>query len=127
MMMRESTQCQMLAVVLCCTVVFPGCATLHHGGRQPIHITSSPSGASVVIDSTTHGVTPLTAKLRRGKNHVIMIRKDGYHSYQSELGKRINGWYWANVLFLIGFAIDPLTGAMFELEPSNIHADLQSR
>ena len=127
MVKRKTIQCHLLVGYLCCTIALPGCATLHHGGRQPIRITSSPSGARVEINSVAHGVTPVTAKLRRGKNHVIVVRKEGYQPHESKLNKRISGWYWGNILFLIGFAVDPLTGAMFELEPSNVHADLQSR
>jgi hypothetical protein len=43
------------------------------------------------------------------------------------LTKKFNAWYLGNIIFggLIGIVIDPITGAIYELSPDQVNAQLQ--
>ena len=125
--------CLLVAALL----VFIGCATIiSGGGAQKIPITTNPAGTRVRIIDLVHGQevyssqAPCTAKLRRGFSYMekgkykIVFEKEGYESKEVLVTGRINGWYiGGNLLIggLIGWLIvDPLTGAMWTLEPKDI-------
>src|SRR5712675_2099472 len=55
------------------TALLVSCASIIHGTHQDGGISSSPSGASVTIDSATQGTTPFVAKLTRKDNHIVRI------------------------------------------------------
>jgi hypothetical protein len=121
-------------------LVITGCATIIHGGSQQINITSTPEGAQVTIfDSSNHQIwssdtTPAVAKLRRGEEYFggasyrIEISKPGYQKEIVTVSSSMNGWYLVGNLFvggLIGWLIiDPVTGAMWTLSPSNVSQSL---
>ncbi len=129
---------QFAAVIL----VIPGfasCASIIKGGGQSIAINSQPSGANVeVVDmngaTVGTGATPYKIYLKTGRGYFgsqdykIIINKSGYPSKTIYLSSRLSGWYaFGNLLFggLIGYLIvDPMTGAMWTLEPTNIEASL---
>jgi len=116
-----------------------GCATIvGGGGSERIRLTSNPSGATVrVYDSS--GLLVLETKT---PTSVTLDRGDGYfrkQTYRVEFERngakdsvnieaRLNGWYVGNILIggIIGFLIvDPITGAMWDLSPDRIVADLR--
>ena len=55
-----------------------------------------------------------------------MIKLEGYQNYETKLTKKFNGWYLGNIIFggLIGLIIDPITGAMYDLTPNEINAQM---
>ena len=65
-------------MVFALTLLFAGCASVIHGTDQTVTITSQPSGAQVLIDGQSFGVTPLTVKLKKNKYETIMVKKRGY-------------------------------------------------
>ena len=80
------------------------------------------------------GETPATVTLAKGdgyfhgKDYTITISKTGYADQVVVVESSPNGWYiLGNLLFggLIGwFIVDPLTGAMWNLTPDAIDAEL---
>jgi hypothetical protein len=57
----------------------------------------------------------------------VRVSKDGYESVDIAVAGTVNGWYIGNILFggLIGMLIvDPLTGAMYTLEPNEVTSEL---
>ena len=103
-----------------------GCASIIHGGHQDIHITSTPTKATVRIDGMKRGQTPIMANLRRGQSHLVDLSLDGYEEHQVMLDSRLSGWIWGNIIFgwVPGFIIDSVTGAAKELHPESVHAEL---
>ncbi|MGC3873503.1 hypothetical protein ACPF7Z_09570 [Halomonas sp. GXIMD04776] len=117
-----------------------GCATIVGDKDQTVTINSSPSNADVVItDETSNqifaGQTPTTVQLNKsdgsyfgGKTYTVEISKEGYEERTLMINATPNGWYiGGNILFggLIGWlVVDPLTGAMYNLSPDQISADL---
>lgn len=103
-----------------------GCATVIHGTRQDVGISSTPTGASITIDNLQSGTTPIFAKLRRKENHVVRITLPGYQSMDLTLTSSVSGWVWGNVAIggLIGLAVDAISGGMYKLSPEQLSAAL---
>ena len=103
-----------------------GCATIIHGTRQDVGISSTPTGASVTIDNLQSGTTPVFSKLRRKENHVVRISLPGYQPIDLTLTSSVSGWVWGNVAIggLIGLAVDAISGGMYKLSPEELSAAL---
>ena len=124
--------------ILFSIISLSGCASIVSGSRKNVAIDSNPSGAHVSItDEKNREVasltTPCVANLKRSRgfyvpaNYVATIEKRGYETQQVEIKPTGNPWSLGNLAFggLIGLLIvDPATGAMFGLTPSEINAEL---
>jgi hypothetical protein len=108
-------------------LILSSCATIVSGTTQKISFNSNPSNASIFIDDFEVGKTPFQTKLERKSEHKVVIKLEGYKPYQTKLEKSFNAWYIGNVIFggLIGLIIDPITGAIYELTPSQVNAQLE--
>jgi hypothetical protein len=104
--------------------LFSGCATIMHGSRQGIFLTCEPRIANVYIDSVFVGNTPMTAVLRRGKNHHLKIALPGYKPFETELTRRLDGWTFGNILGVVGIALDAYNGSMYRLRPKDMYPEL---
>ncbi len=117
-----------LAVLLSGTML-AGCATIINQTTQSIGISSNPTGASVTVDSTPQGQTPVVAHLSRKDNHIVKLKLDGYEPFETTLTRRVSGWVWGNLAFggLIGLAIDAISGGLYKLTPDQIAAELRKK
>lgn len=111
---------------LALTLLFSSCATVMSGSKQNVKFSSTPSAASIFIDEVEVGKTPFEMKLARKSEHEVMIKLDGYQTYQTKLTKKFNGWFIGNILIggIIGIIVDPITGAMYNLSPKEINAQM---
>lgn len=93
------------------------CGTLFVGQDQTILIDSSPSGVSVYQNGTFLGTTPLTAKVERTKNPMMLkAEKEGYNTQAIMLDSTL-GW---GGIFDGVFAVLSLTGSTgFTTDASN--------
>ncbi|MGJ7030902.1 PEGA domain-containing protein [Niabella hirudinis] len=121
--MRKSFFILTITVSVLCT----GCATIISGSRQLVKFNSTPASATVYIDEVEVGKTPYEMKLKRNKEHHVMIKLDGYRTYETNLKKGFNAWYIGNIAIggLVGLIIDPITGAMYKLSPNAINAEME--
>lgn len=108
------------------TLLLSSCATIISGSKQNVKFSSDPSTATIFIDEVEVGKTPFEIKLERKSEHRVMIKLEGYQNYETKLTKKFNGWYLGNIIFggLIGLIIDPITGAMYDLTPNEINAQM---
>ena len=108
------------------TLLLSSCATIISGSKQNVKFSSDPSTATIFIDEVEVGKTPFEIKLERKSEHRVMIKLEGYQNYETKLTKKFNGWYLGNIIFggLIGLIIDPITGAMYNLTPNEINAQM---
>ena len=120
--------------------VTSGCATIVHSGPRSIPISSSPPGAKVSIYDRSNqlvmtNTTPFVAQLPvkygyfRSPTYRLEFELAGRSIASATLDSKVSGWYWGNLLFggLIGMLIvDPLTGAMFNLEPDKIEQPMSA-
>jgi len=117
-----------VGVVVVLAVLAYGCASIMHGTRQDLGVSSSPSGAQITVDGISHGKTPCVCKLTRKDNHVVQIELDGYQPYELSVTRKVSGWVWGNILFggLIGLAVDAIDGALYNLNPDQVMANMTS-
>lgn len=120
--MRKTIISSTLAIAL----LTSSCATIISGSKQNVKFESNPSTATIYIDEVEVGKTPFEIKLTRKSEHSVMIKLDGYQTYETKLTKKFNAWYIGNILFggLIGVIIDPITGAIYNLTPDQINAQM---
>ncbi|MFN7099144.1 MAG: PEGA domain-containing protein [Flavobacterium sp.] len=120
--MKKSFISASLAFVLLCS----SCATIVSGSKQNVKFESNPSQATILIDEVEVGKTPFEIKLSRKSEHEVLIKMDGYKNYQTTLTKKFNAWYLGNILIggLVGLIIDPVTGAIYNLTPKQVNAEM---
>lgn len=120
--MRKTIISSSLAIALLTT----SCATIVSGSKQNVKFSSNPSTATIFIDEVEVGKTPFEIKIARKSEHSVMIKLEGYQTYETKLTKKFNAWYIGNILFggLIGIIIDPITGAMYNLSPDQVNAQM---
>jgi len=120
--MKKTIISSTLALVLLTT----SCATIVSGSKQNVKFTSNPSTATIFIDEIEVGKTPFEIKLARKSEHSVLIKLEGYQTYETKLTKKFNAWYIGNILFggLIGIIIDPITGAIYNLSSDQINAQM---
>ncbi len=103
--------------------VLAGCATIiHRGGKQHVLISSVPTGATATIDGVMKIQTPGEIKLKRGKDHIVVIEKEGYETAQVLIDREFSGWVIGNIVLggLIGLAVDFGTGSAWNLDPDSV-------
>lgn len=103
------------------------CATIMQGSSQEVSISSTPTGAKVLIDGMDQGVTPVAARLRRKDQHTVRIELAGYKPYELKFTRATSGWVWGNIVFggIPGLAVDAITGGLYKLRPEQVEASLQ--
>lgn len=114
---------------LCALLSLTACATIRHGPKQIIGVSSSPTNANVFVDGQLLGSTPFSVNLDTKKSYVIRVELDGYMPFQATIDRRLSGWVWGNIVFggLIGFAIDAATGSIYRLSPEQLSAQLSGQ
>lgn len=111
------------SILLFSVLLLSSCATIISGSRQNVEIASEPSSAKVYINEIEIGNTPVQKNLKRNQDYNLVLKLDGYETYETKLEKKFNAWYIGNIAFggLIGIIIDPITGAMHKLKPEEIN------
>lgn len=91
-------------IALSALVLSTGCATVAHGVRQEVVVTSEPLGAAVFINDVPVGITPVRVSLRRReRNVVVRFEKDGFATGRVTLKRTVSGWVALN-----GIVLNPL-------------------
>jgi len=115
------------------------CASVVRGSKENFNFMSNPSGATVeIFDKNNIAVAKLTtptqialkkgARYFSGQTYTVKVTKEGYKPSSFRIDNNLNiGAYVVGNLFLGGIlgilVIDPLTGAMWNLESSNVTTD----
>jgi hypothetical protein len=104
-----------------------GCATIMHGTRQDVSITSVPSGAAVTINGQDKGKTPVAVELPRKDKHLLKLELPGYLAFEQYLVRKVSGWVWGNLVFggIPGLAVDAITGGLYKVAPEEVTATLK--
>jgi len=108
--------------------VFSSCATIFSGPRQTISIYSTPDGATVMVNDSIYGKTPMHMNMKRKKKerHVKLVL-DGCETFQTDMKRTLNSLVFFNILIggVIGLAVDASTGAMYDVYPDHVNAQLK--
>lgn len=105
-----------LAVV----VIMSGCGAIMHGTQQDVSI-NAPNNAQVKVgDKSAQGSTIM--KLDRGNSYTVAMHKDGKEQVCGQVNKSMSaGVLIADILLApIGIIVDAVTGAWYDLEPTQI-------
>ena len=110
--------------------VLSGCATIVQGGRQDVLVDTDPSGARVTVNGYDAGETPVILDLKRDEFHRIELALDGYEPVVVRLERDLdfvpavvgNIFSWG----LLGFAVDYVSGAAYELSPDDLMVALEA-
>lgn len=135
LMARRGSRCM---VVLVAAVLASGCATMMNGTRQRVAIVSEPSGAEVMVNGATRGLTPVTVDMSRLRPGLLQISKQGFVCEYLEIERALSWWTLGSMVMVIlpvtaqgdstnpvvnvlaalasTVGIDLLTGGAFKLE-----------
>ena len=139
----KAVRCALAMGIVGASLFAGGCASIVHGGNRSISIATQPPGATASIRKTGGGVmdvvsvekTPCTVSLDpkggyfKGQSYTLRLELAGYKTTELELTPKMSGWYWGNLFIggLIGMlAVDPATGAMWNIEPEKVDQKLRS-
>jgi hypothetical protein len=100
------------------------CTTILSSNPQPVVVNSSPSQATVLVNGSPMGQTPMTVNLdRKTPTYLMEVHKPGYAPYPQYVSKTVDPLFFLNVLFLPGFLVDLVTGT-WERFPVQVTAPL---
>ena len=112
------------------SLILSGCATVTSSPTQDVNISSTPPGASLIIDGQKEGVTPMVVHLSRQLDHNFSIEKAGYITNTGELKSyfRFGKWFFGNLFSLpvLGHIIDLATGSSNTLKPRDVSVKLST-
>lgn len=121
---------KLLFPVIVLSLLVNNCATIIKGTKQDISINSTPQKAAVVVKTTGgievfSGTTPTTVRLEKKKEYVVSISMEGYKEASIQISQSFEAWTIGNLAIgFIGLIIDAVDGAMWKLEPDQIHINL---
>lgn len=108
-----------------------GCASMTNGPRQNVSVSSTPSGADVILDGATVGTTPWSGPVPRASSKSIVVRKTGYRDAMITADGKLSNTFWLGdgVFFLLGAGLfssttDVATGAAYEYAPGSYQVTL---
>jgi len=133
-MIRKTFFCLGIVMIM----VSHSCATIVRGTEKKIFISTEPIGASVeIFDSSNQrilkAITPTTVKLKKAsapldpEMYRVKIAREGYKDAEFTIGNKVNvgafiiGNFFLS--FMSGIIIDGITGAMYNLIPSNTNGE----
>jgi len=127
--MKKNIQLLLAIALVSASTLLSGCATIVKGTTQVIPVSSDPTGARVTIDSAPAGTTPTTVTLSRKQNHMVVIEKEGYAPESIAVTKSMGGAVAGNIIAggFIGWGVDAMTGAQYNLAPNTISVRLTSK
>ncbi|MFH0953625.1 MAG: PEGA domain-containing protein [Verrucomicrobiota bacterium] len=105
-----------------------GCATAICSSAQHVQVNSTPPKAVVKVNGVARGETPLRLYLKRDSAQTIRIELEGRAPYETTLAQGMNVWLFGNIIWgpvgLVGLVADMVSGAIYELNPRVISAEL---
>lgn len=118
--------------ILLLVVVIVSCSSIVSGTKQKVSVTTNPNAAVVITSSSGvefyNGSAPVEIKLPRKNEYSVKIQLEGFQEENVLITKSFNTWYIGNLCFggIIGFVVDAVNGAMWNLEPEVISIDLKT-
>ena len=98
------------------------CGSIMNGTKQDVVIASNVSGATVEINGSNRGVTPLTVSLSRADDYTIVLRAEGYQDREIRYKSGVSAWLIGNIAFggLIGIGVDCITGGAYTFDQDEV-------
>ncbi len=77
-----------IIVIILFSFFVTSCCTVRHQEKQLIPISSDPSGATIIIDGMSAGLTPQTIPLQPDVSHKVVLIKEGFQTESYQLSSR---------------------------------------
>jgi len=126
-----NTKMLIVIIIVTCSLLNSGCATIKYGGTQIITINSTPEKANISIQpSKVEAVTPAKIVLSRRSSYVVNINKNGFKPESISIESSASSSLWRNAIWIhpigwiIGVIVDLSTGAGKDLTPESINVKL---
>ena len=104
------------------------CGMITHGTSQNIACVTSPAGARVITADGTECTTPCALTLKRKRDDLLTIEKEGYETVNLPVRSVVSGATAGNILMpgaVICWAIDHVSGAEDRLVPEHVDVALK--
>jgi len=107
-------------------LVSTACATVTGGPRQKINISSSPAGATILLNGKDVGTTPKVINISRFRAPDLALQLEGCEPYAVQIQRDVRtGSFLLNLitppLFIVGMGVDAASGAMYSLSPGMVN------
>jgi hypothetical protein len=130
-MMRQNTSKLFIFIIL--TVIFISlfsidCATIIHGNKQVVPVSSNPTGAQVTVNGQLYYNTPCELLLEREKPAIVTLTLEGYQTEQVKLEKGFSIWFFVGIvpgLIVPGPVTDLVSGSAYQLTPESVTVNLK--
>ena len=109
-------------------LLLAGCGAISHGTSQNISCATVPAGASVRSSDGSTCSTPCTVSLKRKKDDVLTIEKEGYETVTLPVRSALSKASAGNILLpggLIFWGVDVVSGGGYHLVPEQVHIALK--
>jgi hypothetical protein len=102
-----------------------GCGSLIRGNTQEIRIDSYPPGASGEVDGMSIQ-TPAKLMLSRNEPHTVVLRKEGYAEYRTEINTKFSSSpFITDLIFWHIFRSKGLSAGAWRLTPKEVYASME--
>ena len=104
------------------------CGALSHGVSQDVSCVTAPEGAFVRSANGATCSTPCTVNLKRGKDDILTIEKEGYETVTLPVHSTFSGASARNILLpggLICWGVDMISGGGYHLVPARVAITLK--
>jgi hypothetical protein len=124
-------------LILSCSALLSGCATIIRGTSEKFTVDSIPQGADVQISTGQSGVTPFSVKVPRSQTLQVSVSKPGYKTQQLTVPAEVssggavataaNLFAFRDLGGLIGAAVDASDGSAMEHKPNPLVVQLEKQ
>lgn len=104
-----------------------GCATMFTGNYDNVVVRSNPPGATVSINGSYKGTTPMVIALKRDRDHLISLHREGHPDAVRPVSRKFNPVAAVNLINPICWGIDYATGGMWQFRETAFEVDMSSR
>jgi hypothetical protein len=126
-----------IILILSCSALLSGCATIIRGTSENFMVDSIPQGANVQMSTGQSGVTPFRVKVPRSQTLQVSISKTGYKSQRITVPAEVssggavataaNLFAFRDLGGLLGAAVDASDGSAMEHKPNPLVVQLEKQ
>lgn len=103
------------------------CGLIFTGTTDTITVTSNPSGAEVFVNNEKVGNAPLIYELSKSKNDKMLRVKLNNQEEVRRLKSTFNTISILNLIGIIEWTIDIVSGGMWTYEPDSVHVEFEDK
>jgi len=114
------------ALLFAAPLLLLGCGAIFLGSSQNVAFNTTPDRATVIVNGSERGITPLQIKLKTNEQYIITFKKEGYEDKTYSITNHVSaGMVVLDVLFgLVPVVVDAATGSWYRLDDTNINLPL---